>query len=351
MTASVLEGHYGPGTSVDTEFTPVPQECKRILHELAVNTPGFTQDPTLIDAVNFHGSDLPCISGPLKTQAFTAVLHAMAGIVGHEILHLRGVPTDNKTTIFTDQVGLHLATPAVVNVDGTDGPAVLHNPALPHADHGAYGTPIKLRSQAIYQTRTPGVWFQLHGSTDPAPVLRSIGINPQLEIASTDEAYHHIQEHTKKYSARDLEMIMLENGLAGSIVHSPESWLKTTMGATLAKHPLLNYKKLDETPSLMPTVFPLLESDDKRPLVGIKVLEITRIIAGPACGAVLSSMGADVVRVQAGRQVDFTVSSRDDDFGSIVPKASDICALTLAGRLASTTIPHGRQTELRARHR
>jgi hypothetical protein len=38
----------------------------------------------------------------------------------------------------------------------------------------------------------------------------------------------------------------------------------------------------------------------------VKVVELARIIAGPACGMILASMGAEVVRVQAKRMVDFT---------------------------------------------
>jgi hypothetical protein len=64
---------YGPGTFADVNFTPVPQECKRILRYLAETTPGFTTDPTLLDNVDFHGADYPIIPGPLKSQAFVRV--------------------------------------------------------------------------------------------------------------------------------------------------------------------------------------------------------------------------------------------------------------------------------------
>ncbi len=78
------EGGYGPGTWVDTSFTPLPQECERLLILMALASPGFTADTRLIEGVKFEGDDLPNIPGPLKAQAFTAVLHAMLGIIGHE---------------------------------------------------------------------------------------------------------------------------------------------------------------------------------------------------------------------------------------------------------------------------
>lgn len=42
---------------------------------------------------------------------------------------------------------------------------------------------------------------------------------------------------------------------------------------------------------------PLPESDSRRPLAGIKVLELCRVIAGPVIGRILAEYGADVLKV------------------------------------------------------
>jgi hypothetical protein len=99
---------------------------------------------------------------------------------------------------------------------------------------------------------------------------------------------------------------MLENGLCGSICYTPQEWRKTQMGISLARHPLVNTKRLTHVPPTPPVPFPRI-INDKRPLAGIKVLELARIIAAPACGMILASLGAEVVRVQAERMIDFTV--------------------------------------------
>lgn len=62
------EGVYGPGTYTDTEFISVPEDSRRLLKHLASITPGFTNDPTLLDDVEFTGGDLPIIPGPIKAQ-------------------------------------------------------------------------------------------------------------------------------------------------------------------------------------------------------------------------------------------------------------------------------------------
>jgi hypothetical protein len=217
-------GGYGPGSWVDTDFTPVPKECERLLALMALETPGFTKDYRSLERTTFIGDDLPNIPGPIKAQAFTSVLHAMAGIIGHEILELKGIATDWKTEVNTNMGGLFPANPALITVDGIDGPAVLQLPTIPHLrpppglskdadyDHYMLGNSLKLRSQAIYPTATKDVWIQLHGSTDPYALLRAINIDADMDAKmSKDDAYEYIKEHTMKYQARELELIFIEH--------------------------------------------------------------------------------------------------------------------------------------------
>jgi crotonobetainyl-CoA:carnitine CoA-transferase CaiB-like acyl-CoA transferase len=48
---------------------------------------------------------------------------------------------------------------------------------------------------------------------------------------------------------------------------------------------------------------------DHRPLAGVRIIELARIIALPATGILLSAMGAEVIRVQNKNLPDFTVRS------------------------------------------
>lgn len=105
------------------------------------------------------------------------------------------------------------------------------------------------------------------------------------------------------------------------------------MGRVLAQHPLINYKRLPVT-NTPPVPFPTVH--DQRPLAGIRIVELARIIALPATGAVLTSLGAEVVRVQNKDLPDFTVSPSR-------PVRLDMCgALTL---VASATQPDSRQED------
>lgn len=79
------------------------------------------------------------------------------------------------------------------------------------------------------------------------------------------------------------------------------------MAKDLSKHPLIKYKR--QTHAVATPIIHLPISADKRPLAGIKVVELVRIIAGPVIGTTLAALGADVIRVNCGRLPDFNVSS------------------------------------------
>ena len=303
-------GGYGPGTYVDKTFTPVPEECNRLLRWLAGVTPGFTTDETTLNSVKFQGGDLPNIPGPVKSVALTAVLHAMAGIVGQEISGIRGQET-GQLTINTDHVGLWLATPIMVTIDGKTGEELIQSGEVnrnhPVTDKGRFDTPLKWRGWAIYKTKTPDTWYQIHTSLTPEPVFEALGIDPEdPSIKTRDQAYARIQDAVGRYEARELEMIFREQGSCGVTCFTPQAWRETGMAIALARHPLISYSQQTYVPSTTPVAFP--DTTDKRPLAGIKVVELARVIAAPALAAGLAAFGADVVRVMSPHAPDVTVS-------------------------------------------
>ncbi|KAG5755820.1 hypothetical protein H9Q70_001608 [Fusarium xylarioides] len=278
MTTKTSNETYGAGTTVDTEFSPPPAECERILRIFAARTPGFTKDEALLSGVH-----------PRTNQVSSR----------------HSSPTCNDIDV--NHAGLYPATAALVTIDGVTGPEVIKLPTVPQWDKDrASNSPLVYRGTAIYETADRGVWFQLHGSLDSWKMLALLGISKDLdsEILTNDAAYELIQERVLTYRAREIEQLVVEKGLSGSIVYSPEEWRQTEMGRSLSRHPLVNYKQQAHCAALPHVSFPILE--DKRPLAGIKVVELTRIIAGAAAGAALASMGAEVIRVNSSKLKDYT---------------------------------------------
>lgn len=293
---------YGPGTHTDRTFTPVPEDTERIFRLIASQTPGFTQDEEILSKVKFEGESFPVIPGPIKAVSVAASLHAMAGVLADEILTIRGAENKQRQiTVNTTQAGLwfgNIATAYVGNKDvlSLAGSGELKE-LLPNWEQGWVDTPLKYRTTGLYPTSDPEVWYSLHGSMKAEPVLKSIGVDPSEPISTNEEAAAHIAKFTSKLSPEKLELTNLLNGNCGSICFTPKQWNESEMGKSLAAHPLINVKSQHQAIPTPPVAFPPLNPSDQRPLAGVKVVEMTRVIAGPQIGAILSSFGADVIRV------------------------------------------------------
>ncbi|GCB27389.1 succinyl-CoA--L-malate CoA-transferase beta subunit [Aspergillus awamori] len=304
---------YGPGTFVDKDFLPAPQDASRIFEYIAKRTPGFTQDHELWRTVSFTGCDLPVIPGPTKAPLVAAALHAMCGVVAHEIIEDRdGTAARNQNVkVNTDHAAIWLGTIFAASVEGKDMSELVRSRKLPSLferdfEKGWQATPLRQRSTAIYKTKTPGVWYQIHGSLDAAPVLRALGMDPDYPAKTPDEAYEYISKHVEQWTADELEMLNVKNGFCGSICFTPQGWADTLMGKRLAEHPLVGYSRQSHAIPTPPIPFSKV-ANDKRPLAGIKVVELVRIIAGPVIGSTLAALGADVIRVNCSRLVDLNV--------------------------------------------
>ena len=304
---------YGPGSFMDKEYTDIPTDSRRILSLIAKATPGFTQSPDVLDTVTFEGGADPIIPGPLKAPPVAAALHAMCGIVANEILDKRdGKDPNRRVNINTDHAAFWLGTVGLFQWNGMDLKEIIDAGKAQEFfkvdfEKGAFRTPLRARATANYPTKVPGVWYQLHGSLDSDSALRAIGLDPDTPCDSPQAAYDLISQHVQLFSADELEMINIKLGLCGNTSYTPDGWRQTQMSKALSKHPLVNYKLQSHAVPTPPTPLPQIQGDG-RPLAGVKVVELVRIIAGPVVGTTLAALGADVIRVNCSRLRDLNVS-------------------------------------------
>ena len=304
---------YGPGSYMDKDYTDVPTDARRILSLIAKETPGFNQSQDILNTVTFEGSPEPIIPGPIKATAVAAALHAMCGIVANEVLDERdGKDPGRRVKINTDHAAFWLGTVGLFQWNGMDIKQIAHAGKTQEFfktdfEKGAFRTPLRARATANYPTKTPGVWYQLHGSLDSDPVLRAIGLDPDTLCETSKDAYDLISQHVQRFSADELEMMNVRLGLCGNISYTPEGWRQTDMSKYLSRHPLVNYKLQSHAVPTPPTPLPQVRTD-YRPLAGVKVVELVRIIAGPVAGVTLAALGADVIRVNCSRLRDLNVS-------------------------------------------
>jgi crotonobetainyl-CoA:carnitine CoA-transferase CaiB-like acyl-CoA transferase len=148
-------------------------------------------------------------------------------------------------------------------------------------------TPSMLHMRSITQPWRckDGRWYLPHFNL-PHLHDRVIGV---LGCASNAEA---VAKTIAQWNSHDLEEAVAEARACGSIVRSNAEWLEHPHGRVLAGKPLIEITKIGDSD---PMPFP--EGD--RPLSGIKVLDLTRILAGPIAARTLAENGADVLMVTA----------------------------------------------------
>lgn len=231
------------------------------------------------DDVTLEGED-PVL--PTRFQLGTAGAAAIAatGLVASDLWRLRnGRP--QKVSVSLCDAAAAIRSDRFLRIDG-------ERPASPWAPTAGF-----------YLTQDER-WIQLHTNFAHhlAAALRVLGCADDRDAVTNAVAEHN---------AFELEAALLDAGMCAAVVRSQGEWLKEPQAAAVAELPLFDIVKLGES-----APWPLPPGE--RPLSGVRVLDLTRVIAGPVGGRTLAAHGADVMHVTGDHLPGFP-ESLDVDMG------------------------------------
>ncbi|GAA4527137.1 CoA transferase [Amycolatopsis samaneae] len=204
------------------------------------------------------------LPGPFRVAAAATSSIAAATLSAAEMLRLRGIE------------------PGVVGIDTRHAAAAFHSERLLRLDGG---TPGEVWGPIAGDYRAADGWVRLHANTRRHESAVCWG----LGVPATREA---VAKTVAAKRAHEVESAVVTAGGAAALLRSREDWLAHPQGQAVATLPMVELTPLGEAP-------PRRLFDSDRPLGGVRVLELTHVIAGPVAGRVLAAHGANVLHVGA----------------------------------------------------
>lgn len=135
--------------------------------------------------------------------------------------------------------------------------------------------------------------------------------NGILELAglATGATRKELSEKLAEWSAVDLETTAtVESKLAAYALRSYRQWDKLAQSKAISSFPI-DLSQISSTgPKGLP---PRLTGGNNKPLQGLRVVEMSRVIAAPLCGKTLAAYGADVIWVTSPNLPDLPTIDRD----------------------------------------